>query len=151
MKVNKTYFEIKIIDALLADYLIRNNFLADKKYTDKQPTVFASAAKNILNQIAKHFLILNDEIDSLKIKNCACDPVTKVQLKGPNDNFGNPTRQFTSEGELQLKSDLKALMKVEVELHARIIKEVDLDFKPTDEEREAYTGILLEPLTENKN
>ncbi len=139
MKIKKSYIELQIIDAIAADYLIKGGWLKETKYTDKLRTKFAESAINILNQINLHIQYLNNELDNLKIKNCAVDPVTKIQLKSPEGK-----RQYTIEGELQLKLDIQALMKQEVELNSRIVLAADLDFKPTIDEIEILKGVLLE-------
>lgn len=122
MKINKSYLQLKTFDAVAADYLIKNGFAEMKEaafqFTSKEPTKLVSAIKSIIRQLGSHFDFMNEEVDTFKIMNCATDPVTKVQLPKINGQ-----RQYTVQGELKLKKDIKSFLDTEVEIHQRIVED----------------------------
>ena len=130
MKIKKKYSELIIANIVMGEYL--------KKHVDKENKICASI-KNFTKQLTQIFENYNDEKDTLQLNNCAVDEKTKVILK---DEKGN--RQFTVEGEIKLKGEIKELNKKEVEFHSRIAEGIeDLIAELTDEEKETFEGIVI--------
>lgn len=147
MKVTKTYTELQVFDAVAANYLVKKGFAEiipneGFKYTTKNPsTKLVSCLKQVLKQLAPVFQTLQEELDIIRIMNCAVDPTTKVQLPKING-----VRQYTIEGELNLKKEVKHLLKTHIALDARISPDINYsEFTP--EELVAFSEIVIEKTT----
>ena len=129
MKNKKTYGQLIEANIHMGGYLQKH----------KEENKICVSIKNFSKQLQKVFEEYNDDRDTLQLNNCAVDEKTKVILK---DEKGN--RQFTVEGEIKLKKDLKDLLLKEVEIHSRIPEGIDeLIAGLTEEEKEAFAGIVI--------
>jgi hypothetical protein len=128
MKVKKTYYQLIVANILMDSYLKKqeseNKLCAAIK-------IFSKDLKIVLDNY-------NDELDSLQISNCAIDPKTNVILK---DEKGN--KQFTIEGELNLKKEAKKLLYSEVEISSRILDVESLISTLNEDELEYFSGLII--------
>lgn len=128
MKIKKTYYDLLVANLVMDAYIKKNPenrlFAAIK--------IFSKELKIVIEKY-------NDELDSLQISNCAVDPVTHVILRDSNGN-----RQFTVQGELNLKKQGKELLFTEVEVSSKIFDNIeDLIVKLSDEEKKAFSGLII--------
>src|SRR3990170_3280276 len=132
MKIQKTYLELINFNQVAAVYLDR----CIKKEAENK---LFSAIKQFSKQLKNIFENYNDERDNLQLNNCSVDEKTKIILK---DDKGN--RQFTIEAEKKLKKELKELLQVKIECHARIPESIDeLISELTETEREVFSAIII--------
>ena len=124
MKVQKTYSELIRFNIAAQNYLSKN--------TDNK---ICAAIKTFQKQLQTIFDNYNDERDTLQINNCAVDD------KGIIVKNEKGERQFTPQGELKLKADLKDLLNISVEIHSRI---ADCDYSDlTDDEKKLFSEIVI--------
>lgn len=126
-KVIRTYSELMVLSQVLEQYTIN---YPESKLT---ATIKKFATKSLVPLIEEY----SDELDTLKIKNCLVDPITKAILK---DEKGE--RQFGIEGTIKLKEEIKKLLKQEVEVTPFILEEIT-DIILSEKEKELFTGIVI--------
>lgn len=128
MIVKRSYNQMFEFNIIAGGYIEK---YPDNKLTEHLKKFCEKQLKKIFEQYA-------DEKDDLQIKNCLIDDKTKAII------YVDKQRQFSQEGELKLKSELKELNKKEVDVHSRIIEGIDylIDLL-TEDEKESFTGILI--------
>lgn len=156
MKVQKTYNQLRIFDAVGVKYLVRTGHfkLAEEvdgkpvnaHYTEAAPTPMSAAIKNVFkNQMVKVFAELNNEIESIEELNAATDPVKKTMLVLVP---GNPQKgekhqyEYTAAGRKKMRDEITALFEKSIDLHQRVVPDWE-SYNLTDEEKEAFSGIVI--------
>jgi hypothetical protein len=127
-KVSKSYAELIKASMLIQNYLSsgKDNILTEsmKKFSKQ------------LTQIGEDY---EDRLDTIRLSNCIVDPNTKAILK---DAKGE--RQFTVEGSIKIKEQIKLLLKEKIEITPVIIEGVeDLIKQLSEEEVEILSGIVI--------
>jgi hypothetical protein len=119
--------------------LMKANVLMDEYYKKNKENKLCASILKFSKQLQSIFDIYNDELDTIQLKNCAVDPVTKVILK---DEKGN--RQFTIEGNIKLKEESKLLINKEVEITPIIAEDIeDLIKELSEDQIEIFSGIII--------
>lgn len=135
MKKEKSYRELQQLDNIATAFLKRNGYFDENGWTKKEPTKLVTNLKNILKQAGKHFDSYKEKVEDLSIDHCLVDEKTKAILREANGAY-----KFDKEALKKFNSAIKELASTNVELHVRITEgEWDL----TDEEKEAFSGILI--------
>ncbi|MCE9539755.1 MAG: hypothetical protein K8R85_11125 [Bacteroidetes bacterium] len=137
MIVQKSYTELFELNKVSGLYIRKkpDNKISEalKKFSEKQ--------------LAKRFEEYNDEIDDLQLNNCLTDDTKKGAIM--KDEKGG--RMYSVAGEMKLKADIKNLNKKQVEIHSRIVEDIDDLIKELDEyEVEAFSGIIIPAIVEGK-
>ncbi|MEK6882525.1 MAG: hypothetical protein AABY22_23085 [Nanoarchaeota archaeon] len=135
MKTEKTYKELQSFDNAATLYLIKNEYFKDGKFTDKATTKLVSNMKNVIKQAGKHFEEFKELGNDIQIDYCSVDEKTKVILYNQDKSY-----QFTKEKLKECNKAIKELAEKKVTVHTRI---TDGEFELTDEEKEAFSGILI--------
>ncbi len=141
MIIKKTYSELFIYNQVGGAYLQKN----------PENKVSAAIIKFADKQLKQIFTDYEDELDNLRLNNCLVDEKTRAVLHKERkliDANGKEIivmdRQFSPEGEIKLKGEIKELNKVGVDVHSRILDGIDDLIKlMTDEEKEAFSEIFI--------
>lgn len=129
MIVKKTYTQLFGINSIGGIYTKKND---DNKISE-------ALKKFCEKQLKKHFEEYNDKLDDLRINNCLTDCKNGAIIR---DERGN--RMFSVAGEIKLKSDIKKLNNETVEIHSRIVEDIDdLITQLNENEKEAFSGIII--------
>lgn len=132
MTIEKTYKELFILNNISKNYISKNPENIKNKLGE-------SILKFSQKQLQPIFDEYNDEVDNFQIKNCLTDPNTNAILY-----IEGKTRQFSIEGELKLKSDIKEFSNKKVEINSMIIDGIDnIILELTDFEKEVFSGIFI--------
>lgn len=155
MKKTITYKQLQVLDSAATAYLIRTDYFVPMipacgdtpavpgRFTDKEDTKLSKNIKNIIKQGNKLFEEYNELKADILLDNCLVDEKTKAILYDDSkDANGNVVRnyRFSKEGHRAANKAVKDLANKEIEIHVRI---TDGDWDLTDEEKEAFNGILI--------
>lgn len=142
MKKQLTYQQLQKFDNLATSYLIRNGYFIPSdgripgKFTDEKPTKLVLNMKNVIKQAGKHFETYKELANDIRLDNCLVDEKTKAVLyEADGVNF-----KFSKDGLREVTKAIKDLSQTEVEIHIRI---TEGDLALTDEEKEAFNGIII--------
>lgn len=159
MKKTVTYKQIYNFDTVAMAYLTKEGFyiqpVAAKgdepakpgKYTDAPLTKLATNIKKVIKQTDALYEEFNEKKTDIFLDAASVDDKTKVILYDDvKDGLGNISRnyRFTVEKQKEVNKKIKELMNREVEIHVRI---TEGEWKLTDEEREAFNGIVIPEFT----
>lgn len=137
-KIARTYRQLQEFEAVAANYLANNGYIAENAFTKKENTKFTASLRNVMKQIGKHYESMNEEIDTIRIQHAATDEKTKVLLRDDKGGY-----MFTPEKLIELKAALKSFRETAVEIYERL---VDADAVPSDlteEEIEVFESIVI--------
>jgi len=137
-KIARTYRQLQEFEAVAANYLANNGYIADNAFTKKENTKFTASLRNVMKQIGKHYEVMNEEIDTIRIQHAATDDKTKVLLKDDKGAY-----MFTPEKLIELKKAIKDYRETEVDIHQRLISAEDAPTDLTEEEIEVFENIVI--------
>ena len=104
-----------------------------------EPTKFLTAAKNLYRkQVVLLVTNYNDKIGDMRDLSAATHPVNKTILKDANGQH-----EFTPEGSVKFKKEIKKALEETIEIHQRIVPIEDIPTDLTDDEKEAFENILI--------
>lgn len=151
-KIKRSYKDLKKFDDVSTEYMIKEGYYIDAvpakgedpgkkpQFTDKTPTKLILNIKNVGKQIAKLFEDFQEKVTEIQLDHCAVDESKKPPVIMYNDRGG---LCFTVEKQKELNKKIKELWNEETEIHSRI---TEGDFSLTDEEKEAFSGIVIPDL-----
>lgn len=137
-KIARTYRQLQEFEALAANYLANNGYIADNAFTKKENTKFTASLRNVMKQIGKHYELMNDEIDTIRIQHAATDDKTKVLLKDEKGAY-----MFTSEKLVELKKAIKDFRETEVDIYQRFVDAGSIPTDLTEDEIEVFSNIVI--------
>lgn len=120
MKINLTYLDVIKLNAEIGVYLKKEGFLDENGYTEKPKTKMLEACKNVLKQTDKIFEKYNEDLELIRIEFALEDEKTKAVLYDVNGNY-----KYTKENLKKLNVKIKELQKTEVEVHQRLVEDID--------------------------
>jgi hypothetical protein len=143
MKVKRNLNQLAELQAQAHNYLIKNDFLEFSEktqslaWTQKPATKLSSALRNIIKQAQKIEHEAQEERTEIRIKNALTDEKTKALLFEKDGK----TYQYSAEGLLKLRKEIKEYNLTEFDIHIRIQdEEVDI------EEYDSFVGIVVPEL-----
>lgn len=132
--MKKTFTELKVFENVAVEYLLKNEYLKDNAWTEKQPTKLVSNIKSVFKQLPKIFEDFNSQVEDFKDLNCL------VAENGAMLKDENGKHLFSSKGSIELRKSIKDLLETETEISQRIIEG---DFDLNEIENEAFKGIVI--------
>lgn len=139
MKIEKTHNELFAFNQVASNYLLENEYIGkDGQPTKKDHTKLVTCLKNILKQVVVIFADYNEERQCIVEMNCVVDSISKVMLKNERGEY-----TYTAEGAKKMRKEIKDLNETSVSLHQRL---VDGDFELTDNEEQAFAGLVVNEL-----
>lgn len=130
MTLQKSYNQLLDLNGIIGSYI--------KKHPDDK--ISEAAKKFSEKQLVKRFEDYNDEVDDLQRNNCLTDDAKKGAIM--KDERGE--RMYSIAGETKLKAEIKLLKEKKVEIHSRIVEDIDDLIKDLNEtEKEAFEGIFI--------
>lgn len=137
-KIARTYRQLQEFDTIAANYLANNGYIADNAFTKKENTKFTASLRNVMKQINKHYELMNDELDTIRIQHAATDDKTKVLLKDEKGAY-----MFTPEKLVELKKAVKNFRETQVEIYDRLVPVEDVPKDLTEDEAEVFANIVI--------
>ena len=137
-KIARTYRQLQEFDTVAANYLANNGYIADNAFTKKENTKFTASLRNVMKQINKHYELMNDELDTIRIQHAATDDKTKVLLKDEKGAY-----MFTPEKLVELKKAVKNFRETQVEIYDRLVPVEDVPKDLTEDEAEVFANIVI--------
>lgn len=137
-KIARTYRQLQEFDTIAVNYLANNGYIADNAFTKKENTKFTASLRNVMKQINKHYELMNDELDTIRIQHAATDDKTKVLLKDEKGAY-----MFTPEKLVELKKAIKNFRETEVEIYDRLVPIEDVPKDLTEDEAEVFANIVI--------
>lgn len=137
-KIARTYRQLQEFDTIAANYLANNGYIADNAFTKKENTKFTASLRNVMKQINKHYELMNDELDTIRIQHAATDDKTKVLLKDEKGAY-----MFTPEKLVELKKAIKNFRETEVEIYDRLVPAEDVPKDLIEDEIEIFTNVVI--------
>src|SRR5574343_391188 len=137
-KIARTYRQLQEFDTIAANYLANNGYIADNAFTKKENTKFTASLRNVMKQINKHYELMNDELDTIRIQHAATDDKTKVLLKDEKGAY-----MFTPEKLVELKKAVKNFRETQVEIYDRLVPVEDVPKDLTEDEAEVCANIVI--------
>ena len=126
-----TYKQVEQLRNECNQFLLSSGFLEINKtqtgldWTDKPATKLSSAVKNVMKQCEKHIAVMEEELSVLRVNNALTDSKTGALLYEKDSQV----YQYSKDGLLKLKKEIKEFKETEVEIHQRIVEgeTIDLD------------------------
>lgn len=141
MKKLQTYKELQTFDNLATAYLKREGYFDENGWTKKEPTKLVSNLKNVLKQAGKLFEEYKEKVEDLSIDHCLVDEKTKAILREANGAY-----KFEKEELKKFNTAVRELANSKVDIHIRI---TEGDWDLTDDEKEAFNGIVIPETSQN--
>lgn len=140
MRVNKTYLQIRLLHDNAASFLVAsgnaeivNNQIV---FTTKEMTPLAAVLKKSIKDTSNLLQELEDKTDDLRIKNAAKHPQHGTILRTEKGAI-----DFTPEGLINFKKQMKELLNQEVEIIQRVVTEWKENL--TEEQLEAFSEVVI--------
>jgi hypothetical protein len=135
MKTQKSYKMLQAFSHIANGYLIKNGYIQDNKYTDKEPTKLVLNIKTVLKDLETISQSMMVKIDNLGIDLCLEDPITKAVLYNEKGGY-----QYTKENLKIFNAKARDLSDSLIDIDARI---TEGELSLTNEEKEYFSGIVI--------
>lgn len=136
-EIQLSYRQCQEFEAVAANYLAKNGYIEEGQFTKKENTKLTASLRNVIKQIGKHYEVMNDEIDTIRIRHASTDEKTKVLLRDEKGNY-----QYSPEKLIELKAAIKAFRETKVDIHQRIVDDFDTS-ELNEEEIEVFSNVVI--------